>query len=163
MFWKKLWTHSNPEGKRLNAPRLERNGLVYLVTVFKHEIYKDILSSQVKSSDNLAVAGAHCSRPVSLAYQTYGKVLNLIYLQCLANWFAQRIPEILARSLTNIDGALSANSASSAPPANLCKIRQMDQKFYCRRVKLILSLPERCWGREVAMAQWGRARHLAGN
>jgi hypothetical protein len=57
-------------------------------------------------------------------------------LQCLANWFAQRISKIPARSLTNVDGALSANSASSAPPSHLCQIHPMDQKFHCRRVEL---------------------------
>ena len=37
----------------------------------------------------------------------------------IANWFAQRILKIPARSLTNVGGALSANSASSAPPSHL--------------------------------------------
>ena len=63
---------------------------------------------------------------------------TMVNLQCLAIWFAHRISKILARSLTNVDDALSANSASSAPSSHLCKIRPMDQKVHPRRVELPL-------------------------
>jgi len=73
-------------------------------------------------------------------YQNANKVSEFWVKFGLQCWFAQRISKISARSLTNVDRALSANSASSAPPPPLCKIYAMDQKFHCR-VKLAFCDP----------------------